>query len=237
MRVRAKSVFRKGLVAMCVTLPCVLMAAEEDAAAPTFSASVELAEEISRQVANSIQPLLAKRIRVIRVDRSETTPMATVVTKSGICVLMINTRPRAWSQWHHFLGNSKLSQTEAFEFAAAHEIAHCINKPNTLSVDVRISAEGAEVTGLNLPPGRQSETFADLFGLAYMSQKRSSDEMRHLLNSVIHIRRSFGGFFFNTHATASSIQRASEALLANTQTKNEPNSLVTFSVDLYQQAG
>jgi len=213
------------------------MAAEDDEVDPAFSASVELAEETSKQVASSIQPLLAKRIRVIRVERSENTPMATAVTKSGICVLMINTTPRAWSQWHYFLGKGKLSQTDAFEFAAAHEIAHCINKPNTLSLEARTSAEGAEVTGLNLPPGRQSETFADLFGLAYMSQSRSADNMRRLLHSVIHIRRSFGGFFFNTHATASSIQKASEALLAHTQTKNEPNSLVTFSVDLYQQSG
>ena len=203
----------------------------------SYAASLDQAELISKKVANDLQPLLAKRIQVVRVERSENTPMATVVTKSGICVLILNTTPSAWAQWHHFMGRGKLSAEDTFEFAAAHEIAHCINKPGTLAQAVRNSAPGMEISGLNLPAGKQSETFADLFSLAYMRQQRDSDTMKRILHSVIHVRKGFGGFFFNTHATSKAIEKASEALLAFTIQPETKVNLVTFSLNLYQKAG
>jgi len=230
------NVLKHLLVFVGALLPCALVNAESSQTDNSLEESISLAVDISKSVAKSLQPLLEKPIVVLRVKRNENTPMATVVTKNGTCIVMINAKSEAWSQWHYFLGMAKLNQQDTFEFAAAHEIAHCINKQAILSEDQSQRMITDDLSSLNLAPGRPSETFADLFGLAYISERRCASDLKNILQAVIKVRRSFGSSWLNTHATSASIIRASHLLLSHVHENKKADNLVSFSMALYRKS-
>ncbi|HEX4856454.1 MAG TPA: hypothetical protein VFV28_06545 [Limnobacter sp.] len=187
--------------------------------------SVRQVEQTARRMARELSPLLAQPIRVAVVERSEPTPMASTISRSGTCVVIVNKTESAWQNWAMFYTRGKLTAQEVFEFAAAHEIAHCVNK---------LLPENAPMQTLSA--GRQSETYADLFALAHLAQEKSPEDMKRILDSVISIREGFSSFFFSSHATAGAIRKVYEQLLNAEGTDRSLQETLSLSFDLYAKS-
>jgi hypothetical protein len=189
-------------------------------------ANVKAVEQTARRMARELSPLLEKPIRVAVVERSEPTPMASTISRAGTCVVIVNKTSAAWSNWAMFYSRGKLTAEEVFEFAAAHEIGHCVNKQLPDNAPMQ-----------KLSAGRQSETYADLFALAHLAQTKSPEDMKRILDSLISIREGFSSFFFSSHATAGAIKKVYADLVnsAEAEGRNLQETL-SYSFDLYAKS-
>ena len=225
MTITTQAIHRAAWHLLSATLGCWLSLAHADDYVPTVE-SVQQVEGVSQRAVASLSSLFPNGVRAVVVDRPEPTPMGALVTRAGQCIIVINRTGPAWAQWHFFFERGQLTADEVYEFAALHEIGHCVNKlyPQTVS-------------GLPLKSGRDSETYSDLFALAYMAQTRDAAQMQRIVDSVIRIREGFESFFSSSHATAGAIQRAYAELMGNVAAQKSVTEVVVLSADLYRKAG
>ena len=92
------------------------------AALSQYEAEFQLLERSAEQVINEHDFELSSKPRAVSVHRTERTPVAATTTKSGQCLVILNTNPAAWPNWGSFFKSGSLSKEEVFGFAVLHEI-------------------------------------------------------------------------------------------------------------------
>lgn len=154
-------------------------------------AEFRLLGQVAQRVVSGFQFELAHKPRLVSVHRPEKTPVAATTTKSGQCVVILNTNPSSWSGWTPFLKSQTLSKEEVFQFAVLHEIGHCVNKASAKP----------------LSPGLGSESFADAYAFFQLKSTLSdSDFLRHL-DAIIEARKSMGFMsLFSGHNTSKTLE-------------------------------
>lgn len=188
-------------------------------------ANVKQAESVAQRVAKELSPLFDREIQVAVIERREATPMASTVSKLGTCIIIINKTSAAWRNWALFYTRGQLTAEEIYEFAAVHEVAHCVNKQFTNNAPMK-----------QLSEGRDSETYADLFALTHLAQSKQASDMKRIVDSVIHIREGFSGFFAASHSTSGAIKKVYAELLDAVPAGRNLQQTLSQSINLFQKA-
>ena len=188
--------------------------------------SVDQVKSKATDVAKRLSPLFDVEASVRVMHRPEPTPMGSMVTRYGECIIVINTNPTAWQRWDEIFSHMDLEVAEFMEFAAYHEAAHCFNVlgPGAFHLD-------------QLPPGRESELFSDVFALAMMGAEREDFEIQHVHEQVVNLRRGMSGIFNSSHATHQGLLLLQEDLVYKSPVHKNVYLLAAFAVDLMAKIG
>jgi hypothetical protein len=169
------------------------------------SVSIETVAEAARRAADKLHFFFDRPIQVATVRRSEATPVASVTSRQGTCIVVVNTRFGAQTQWVHFLKYLPADAYEDFlEAAAAHEIGHCLDRQR--------SSETVRDT-------QDKETFADAFAMGY-AQSFLPERAALLLRTFVRTRRDLS-LFDHGHDTATVLQTLGAQLLPEPLSQSE----------------
>lgn len=169
----------------------------------SFEKSEENIQTVLRtvnSVTRSFDSLFNRPIKVVAVERPEATPIAAVVSKKGWCIVVVNTSSSGWKNWNLVFAPNGISKEEAIEFAAAHEVGHCLNK----------QAAEKSPEQWQMLRGSDSELYADLFALSYLKGTRSQDDFDRLFESIVSFRKQFNFVFHRSHAISSRLLKSRE---------------------------
>lgn len=178
-----------------------------------------------RAVANSLNPLFAQPIKVVSVARPEATPIAVVIHKKLGCIIVVNSSTNGWNNWGLLFNVGTINRKEAIEFAAAHEIGHCLNK--------EISNNSPEQW--SLLTGSDNELYADIFALSYIHGTRSQKDFARIFESTVKFRKQFNFFFNPSHAISARLSKSREFFEHVPQDYFEPSATLEVSIYILKQ--
>lgn len=191
----------------CLTIFVSLDLSASQTKTMTTKAQAHIYKDLQKKIwlkAQVFQSLFSRPIQVIVQDRAENTPLGALTTKGGSCLIIVNSRPAVWVFWDKLLNVGELSESQAIEFATAHEVAHCVQLTRLSGTDYD--------KALSKP-----EHFADLFALNYLSHTLNENEFKKVLHGVIALRRKTTQFWNTLYSTEKTLRAAQSDLLANNQ--------------------
>ena len=153
--------------------------------------------------------LFNKPIQVIMAEEASNTPVGARTSKSGTCYVILNTRPEVWILWNHLIETGKLNLEQAIEYATYHEVGHC--------AQLAILKNEDHEKAFAYP-----EHYADLFALNYLSRIKSQDELEHIIDGVIRVRKKTTSFWNRKYSTAQVLQNVKAKLLLQSA-ERKPN--------------
>jgi len=170
---------------------------------PMQDPDVKLAKLLAMHAVGSLSSELHYPVLVKVVQRSDLSPLLSVVSSQRECLLVVNTNPPAWSAWERFRNVSGMTEIQSLMFAALHEIGHCENRL------------GREDSSAVIPPGPESELNADLYAVEKFKELYGPEMARDLADHLVQGRQKYGSswFYSASHDIARQLRNALSELL------------------------
>lgn len=181
--------------------------------------SLPIVKDQTQSVVNTYS-IRGLKVQVAQVDMNNPSPLLTRSSASS-CTVMLNNNSTARFIWAKFVDSKEAAEESAMQgFAIAHELGHCLlanargkadQELPVLSAQLSSATQGQGVPDYSVKTliGRKSvvggedrfdETFCDLLGLHYVSQKHP-EQFSTVLEKLKSARESFSSSDQSHHST------------------------------------
>jgi len=176
-------------------------------------------EQIAHEVLNELQAETRYRPTIMVTERPEPTPLGALAHVNGKCVIVVNPRKEAWTQWGRFLNQQNHGQwRDIIAASVAHELGHCFRENRKFVAGSPLLQEefrGIQATGALESRAEiiyRQELFADTVALLY-AKEHAGEHAELVIGTLIKARERFGANDV-THNTGKILARLLEADLS-----------------------